>query len=179
MRLATILLAFLATRVSSFSISSISSATVATRKTELSSTRRDVLIQSGGLVLASLLLGNPAVASTPSTILVTGANSGVGYEACKRLVGQGHNLILACRTIDKATTAAAQLKEFGSGALVPAECNLASLKSIDSFVRQLPGLLGNGAKFDAVCLNAGLSRNTAAKDCARTADGFELTGEFV
>ena len=179
MRIASILLAFLATRVGCFSIRSLSGSANVAQKTELSSTRRDVLIQSGGLALASLLLGKPAGALTPSTILVTGANSGVGFEACKRLAREGHNLILACRTIDKATAAAGELKGFGSGALLPAECDLGNLKCIDSFVRQLPGLLGDGAKIDAVCLNAGLSRNTAAKDCARTADGFELTGELL
>ena len=30
-------------------------------------------------------------------------------------------------------------------------------------------------KFDAVCYNAGLARNTEAKDVARTKQGFELT----
>lgn len=182
MRSKAIVLAFLFSQVASFPLNPVGRVDVATRKTrsttELSSTRRDVIIQSGGLALASLLLGKPAAATTPSNILITGANSGVGFEACKRLVGQGHNLILACRTIEKATAAAAELKTLGGGNLVPAECDLAHLKSIDTFVSKLPGLLGNGGKIDALCLNAGLSRNTAAKDCARTADGFELTGEF-
>jgi protochlorophyllide reductase len=179
MRPPVIFLAFLAAQVGGFSTRRYDVSSVANRKTALLATRRDVFVQSSGLVLASLLSGKPAIAAAPSTILVTGANSGVGLEACKRLAQDGHNLILACRTMEKATAAANQLKQLGGRAIVPAECDLASLKSIDGFANQLPGLLGNGAKINAVCLNAGLSRNTAAKDCARTADGFELTGENI
>ena len=50
------------------------------------------------------------------------------------------------------------------------ECDLADLSSIDSFVKK-----NDGAKFDAVCYNAGIARNTEAKDVARTKQGFELT----
>lgn len=179
MRPIQIILACIASRVGGFSINRVGSADGAAQPltTQLSSSRRDVLIQSGGLAVASLLLGKPSIATSPLNFLVTGANSGVGFEASKRLVEQGHNLILACRTIEKATAAAAELKTFGGGNLIPAECDLASLKSIDNFVSELPGLLGHGSKIDVLCLNAGLSRNTAAKDCARTRDGFELTGE--
>ena len=51
------------------------------------------------------------------------------------------------------------------------ECNLADLSSIDSFVKNLK----NQPTFDAVCYNAGLARNTAATDVARTQQNFELT----
>jgi hypothetical protein len=146
----------------------------------LGSSRRDLLIQGGGIALSSFLLGYPlgvsAIESQTKTIVVTGSNSGIGFEACKRLASQGHNLVLACRTIEKARDAADRLKEYG-GNLIPAECDLASLRSIDKFSAALPNLVGNG-KIDALCLNAGLSRNTADKDCARTEDGFELTGRY-
>ena len=56
--------------------------------------------------------------------------------------------------------------------LIPMECDLADLSSVDKFVANLKK---GGASFDAVCYNAGLSRNTEAKDVARTAQGFELT----
>jgi NAD(P)-dependent dehydrogenase (short-subunit alcohol dehydrogenase family) len=62
------------------------------------------------------------------------------------------------------------------GNLVAAECNLASLASIQKFAKELPSLIAD-KKIDVLCLNAGLSRNTAATDCARTEDGFELTGK--
>jgi protochlorophyllide reductase len=54
--------------------------------------------------------------------------------------------------------------------LIPMACDLADLTGVDSFVKQL-----SGEKFDAVCYNAGIARNTDAKDVARTKQGFELT----
>jgi hypothetical protein len=145
-------------------------------------TRRDLLFEAGGIALSSLVLGQalPAFAQgsgEPQTIVVTGANSGIGFDACKRLAQQGHNLVLACRTMEKSVATADRLKDLG-GNMIPAECDLASLASIKAFADKLPTLVGN-KKLDCLCLSAGLARNTAATDVARTADGFELTGKLA
>jgi NADPH:quinone reductase-like Zn-dependent oxidoreductase len=143
-------------------------------------TRRD-LLEAGGVALSSLVLGQalPAFAqgSDPQTIVITGANSGIGFDACKRLAQQGHTLVLACRTMEKSVATADRLKDLG-GTMIPAECDLASLASIKEFADKLPNLVGN-KKLDCLCLSAGLARNTAATDVARTADGFELTGKSL
>lgn len=148
--------------------------------------RRDLIVQAEAFLLSSLLLGStsalPASAQDKAkTIVVTGSNSGVGFEGCKRLAAQGHTLVLACRTEDKARDAADRIQATTTaGKLIPAECDLADLASVKSFADKLPGLIGNtDAKIDTLCLNAGLARNTAATDCARTKDGFELTGETI
>ncbi len=59
--------------------------------------------------------------------------------------------------------------------LIPMECDLADLKSIDKFVKDWKTTNGDSASFDAVCYNAGVARNTEATDVLRTAQGFELT----
>lgn len=144
--------------------------------------RREALQQWGGIALSSFLLQNvppaEAKAFTPKNILITGSNSGIGYQAAVRLAGQGHNLILACRTMDKSADAIQRINNqlqttttTTPGKLVAAECDLASLESIKSFAKTLEGQ----EKLDVVCLNAGLARNTAAKDVLRTKEGFELT----
>jgi NAD(P)-dependent dehydrogenase (short-subunit alcohol dehydrogenase family) len=69
-----------------------------------------------------------------------------------------------------ADDAVAAISTIKSLKLIPMECDLADLSSIDTFVKQ-----NSGAKFDAVCYNAGIARNTEAKDVARTKQGFELT----
>jgi protochlorophyllide reductase len=167
------------------------------RQVVLGVNRRNMILEVGGVALSSVLIGTPlpvaaaaaaatataaaaAAAGLPSkTIVVTGANSGIGFEACKRLVEQGHQLVLACRTMKKAQDAVVRLSDAASsGILIPAECDLASMASIQKFAKSLPSMVGN-AKLDVVCLNAGLSRNTGATDVARTADGFELTGELL
>lgn len=136
-------------------------------------TRRDVLVQSASLALSGLLVGQPATAAgAPLNIVMTGANSGIGFESCKQLAAQGHSIVLACRTLAKAQDAVQRIRDAGvtTGNLSPAECDLASLESIQKFASTL-----SVSSIDALALNAGLSRNTAATDCARTADGFELT----
>jgi NAD(P)-dependent dehydrogenase (short-subunit alcohol dehydrogenase family) len=148
----------------------------------MSRRRRKLLFESSAATLSALILGDSAWASEETesmiqprqTIVTTGVNSGVGFEACKRLARRGHRVVLACRTISKAQLAAERLSDFG-GAMIPAECDLASLSSIQSFASQLPTLIGN-SKIDCLCLNAGLCRNTAAStEIVRTVDGFELT----
>jgi len=150
--------------------------------------RRDLFSETATRtgVMASLLVaaasGFPtagrAAEEERQTIVITGANSGIGFEACKRLAQQGHRLVLSCRTQAKAEDAVERLikeESTSSALLVPAECNLASTASIRAFADRLPTLIGG--QVDCLCLNAGVSRNTAAKDVARTADGFELTGK--
>lgn len=140
--------------------------------------RRDLLTNISGFALSSLLLGHPELSladdgTKPLTFVITGANSGIGFEACRRLAPLGHNIVLACRSREKALNA---IERVGNGNLIAAECDLASLASIKAFVDKLPGLIGDG-KVDRLCLNAGVARNTASTDCARTVDGFELTGK--
>lgn len=111
-------------------------------------------------------------------IVMTGANSGVGYEAALRLAAQQHTLVLPCRTMDKSVGAIQSIQQqLPDANLIPAECDLASLASIQSFAKELPSLIGDTKQLDTVCYNAGLSRNVKAQDVARTKDGFELTGE--
>lgn len=152
--------------------------------------RRDALSSTGG-ALASLLIGSslsfgevlPALAGTPPdygtekrTVVLTGANSGIGYDAATRLASRGHRVVLACRTQAKAEDTASRIRsELGrdDADVIPLECDLSSIASIDSFVRALKLSIEGG--IDSLCLNAGLARNTEAKDVLRTKEGFELT----
>ena len=88
---------------------------------------------------------------------------------------KGHTVIMACRTLDKATDAANRIQTESPGQtlnLIPKECNLADLNSIQSFVKDV---VSSTPSIDALCLNAGIARNTSAKDVLRTKQGFELT----
>ncbi|KAI2503523.1 enoyl-(acyl carrier protein) reductase [Fragilaria crotonensis] len=161
-----------------------------TRKSSLNGqSRREMLddMSSSASMLAALLLlqsSQPPFAVAASddeqqprkTILMTGSNSGIGLEAAKKLAQAGHTLILPCRNFDKAVaTANAVGDATNNKSIIPAECDLADLSSIEKFGKELPSLLGTGNKLDVVCLNAGLARATGATDVARTRDGFELT----
>ncbi len=137
--------------------------------------------------LAAILLSNtiipsePALAdiqyiAKPKTIFITGCNSGIGYDAVKRMAKQGHEIILACRSFSKANDAVTRVQqelENPNLKLVPVECDLADLNSVKSCVQRLAA--DGIKKIDALCLNAGIARNTAATDVLRTAQGFEAT----
>lgn len=106
---------------------------------------------------------------TQRTVLITGCNSGIGFEAARILARKGDKLILACRTQEKAEEAARRLlAETSTATLIPAECDLTSLESIRKFVATTSNSL------DVVCYNAGIALSTDG-DIERTADGFEKT----
>ena len=110
-------------------------------------------------------------------ILITGANSGVGFAAAKLLVAAGHVVTLACRTQQKADAAAAACREFAAsnllrpgGRAIGRQCDLTSFDSIQNFAK----LVGAEA-LDTLVLNAGLSFGTGDSEPHRTAEGFETT----
>ena len=116
-------------------------------------------------------------AAAPRNIIITGANSGVGFAGAKILTAAGHRVTLACRTQAKADAAAAACMEWSgnhasrSGGIAKgAECDLASLESIRRFAESC-----KGSPLDSLVLNAGLARGTAETDVKRTAEGFEET----
>jgi hypothetical protein len=102
------------------------------------------------------------------TIIVTGGNSGIGYEAALAFARKRAEVILACRDLGKARTAAAQIGASAPGAKVEVmELDLSSLASVrgfsDAFHLQHPAL-------HVLCNNAGVM----AIPYRQTADGFEM-----
>ena len=47
-------------------------------------------------------LSYPAVDLSGKVAIVTGANTGIGYETAKALVGMGARTVIACRSEEKA-----------------------------------------------------------------------------
>lgn len=102
------------------------------------------------------------------TFVVTGANSGIGYEAALQLAGKGAQVVLACRDQGKGRAAAAAISAaHPSAAVTVMELDLADLQSIRRFADAVraayPALHG-------LCNNAGVM----AIPLRRTADGFEM-----
>jgi len=87
-------------------------------------------------------------------ILITGANSGIGYEAAKALVDKGAHVVLACRSRAKAEDAVAQI-EAGepSGSTEILEMDLADL---DSVKQAADTFLASHERLDVLVNNAGL-----------------------
>lgn len=94
--------------------------------------------------------------------VVTGANTGIGFETARMLAARGATVVLACRDLDKAKDAAARV---GATAHV-VRLDLASLASVREAAAELRDRF---PRIDLLVNNAGVTglRGT-------TADGFEV-----
>jgi NAD(P)-dependent dehydrogenase (short-subunit alcohol dehydrogenase family) len=100
-------------------------------------------------------------------IIVTGANSGIGYEAAKEFARKGARTILACRSMDKAQAALDQIKqEIPTATAEIMELDLASLASVREFAEAFKARYD---QLDILVNNAGIMWVPYQK----TVDGFE------
>ena len=102
------------------------------------------------------------------TIVVTGGNSGIGYEAALALAGKGAQVVLACRDPRRAETAVQSLRQTHPNAAV--EVGQLDLASLDSVRRFAADFNARHQRLDVLCNNAGVM----AIPYSRTADGFEM-----
>jgi len=71
---------------------------------------------------------------TGKNILITGANSGLGYHASMALSGKGANVIMAVRSLEKGKEAAAKIKSvYPNAKLDIMQLDLSNLDSIRQF----------------------------------------------
>ncbi|MCB9741670.1 MAG: SDR family NAD(P)-dependent oxidoreductase [Alphaproteobacteria bacterium] len=105
---------------------------------------------------------------TEQIAVITGANSGVGFQVARQLAGQGWRVVLACRGPEKAERARAAILEEAPRAQV--ECMQLDVSALSS-VRAFAARFAEGpGRLDLLVNNAGI----AGVDEARSADGFEL-----
>ena len=101
------------------------------------------------------------------TIVVTGGNSGLGYESVKAFAGKGAEVILASRSTEKGEMAKAEiLKAFPEGKVKVMQLDLGDLESVKSFVSAFKE---NHQKLDVLLNNAGIMMTPYFT----TKDGFE------
>ena len=101
------------------------------------------------------------------TVIVTGANAGIGYETAKALYQSGALVILACRDSSKAQITMDVLKnEGGSGTLEIGILNLEDRNSIKTFAEQF---IEQHDRLDILINNAGIM----LPPLGHTPDGFE------
>jgi NAD(P)-dependent dehydrogenase (short-subunit alcohol dehydrogenase family) len=102
-------------------------------------------------------------------IVVTGANSGTGKEATKRLAAAGATVVMAVRTPEKGEAARASILESVPDAdLTVRRVDLADLASVRAFA---DGMLADGRPIDILVNNAGVM---IPPKRLLTVDGFEL-----
>jgi NAD(P)-dependent dehydrogenase (short-subunit alcohol dehydrogenase family) len=101
------------------------------------------------------------------TYLVTGGNSGIGFEAAKMLAGAGADVLIAARNPEKGECAAAAVAAEGAGSASHVLLDLADMGSIRAAVDDVSGRI---EKLDGLINNAGIMQTPPRQ----TADGFEL-----
>ena len=102
------------------------------------------------------------------TALITGANSGIGYQAALELARHGAHVLLGCRNAEKGRTALERLQREAPGAKAEVvELDMASLASIRSFAA---AFIARRIPLDLLINNAGVM---ALPTRELTADGFE------
>ncbi|MFI9182091.1 SDR family oxidoreductase [Streptomyces goshikiensis] len=102
-------------------------------------------------------------------VVVTGANSGTGKEAARRLAEAGARVVLAVRTPAKGEQARAEiLARHPRARLEVRRIDLADLSSVAAFA---DGILADGTPLDLLVNNAGVM---APPTRMTTADAFEL-----
>ncbi|TDD61972.1 SDR family NAD(P)-dependent oxidoreductase [Kribbella antibiotica] len=106
---------------------------------------------------------------TGKLAVVTGANSGTGKEATKRLAAAGARVVMAVRTVTKGEAARAEiLAEVPNAQLEVRRVDLADLASVREFAE---GLAADEPHLDLLINNAGVMHPPTRFG---TADGFEL-----
>jgi NAD(P)-dependent dehydrogenase (short-subunit alcohol dehydrogenase family) len=104
---------------------------------------------------------------TGRTAVITGANTGLGYETAAALAAKGADVVLAVRNLDKGTEAARRIEQGTPGAQVTVqELDLTSLDSVRAAADELRS---NHESIDLLINNAGVMFTPRST----TKDGFE------
>ncbi|QUR65824.1 SDR family NAD(P)-dependent oxidoreductase [Mycobacterium spongiae] len=105
---------------------------------------------------------------TGRTAVITGANTGLGFETAAALAARGAHVVLAVRNLDKGKQAGARITAAIPGAEVEIqELDLSSLESVRSAAAQLRS---DHERIDLLINNAGVMYTPKSN----TADGFEM-----
>lgn len=102
------------------------------------------------------------------TAIVTGSNTGIGYETALDLYKKGAKIYVACRNQEKAIKAIQKMEaDGGTGELVYEHLDLASLRSVKAFA---DNVIQAESSLDLLINNAGIM----IPPQSTTEDGFEI-----
>ncbi|HBL10974.1 MAG TPA: protochlorophyllide oxidoreductase [Cyanobacteria bacterium UBA11162] len=105
-----------------------------------------------------------------STVIITGASSGVGLYAAKALAKRGWHVIMACRDLEKAQKAAQEVG-MPSDSYTIMYIDLGSLESVRKFVNDFRA---TGKSLNALVCNAAIYM-PLLKEPLRSPEGYELS----
>ena len=102
------------------------------------------------------------------TVVITGANTGIGKETAVDLAARGARVIIGCRNLEKGMEAMKEIQQrSGNQNVFFEKLDLASLESVRTFADKI---LNSEPRLDILINNAGV----AACPYQKTEDGFEM-----
>jgi len=105
---------------------------------------------------------------TGKVVIVTGANSGTGFETTKAFAIKKASVVMACRSLERGEKAVSKIiSDFPDAEVKLIQLDLSDLNSIHQFAKQFNS---NYAQLDILVNNAGVM----APPYSKTTDGFEL-----
>lgn len=105
---------------------------------------------------------------TGKTAIVTGSNTGLGFETALDLYQKGARVYVACRNEEKGLDAIARMKAISDGGeLIYGHLDLASLRSVKAFADKV---IATESRLDLLVNNAGVMIPPPSK----SKEGFEL-----
>jgi retinol dehydrogenase-12 len=111
---------------------------------------------------------NSKIGLTGKVAIVTGANTGIGFETALDFAQRDARVIIACRNLDKANAAAEKIKKLSKNNKVQVEkLDLSDLSSVRKLAEKMNSTLN---KLDLLINNAGIM----ATPYTKTIDGFEM-----
>ena len=108
-------------------------------------------------------------------VIVTGANSGIGYEVAKSLCRQGHDVVISVRDEEKGDSTVSRIKsEFPDAQLTYFTMEMSDPQSIRSFVENFKA---TGKSLHILINNAGVlhSWSESERHCVRGDESLEET----
>ncbi|KAH6943484.1 hypothetical protein HPB50_021723 [Hyalomma asiaticum] len=103
------------------------------------------------------------------TVIITGANTGIGKEAARELCRRNARVILACRDVSKAHATAEEIERDTGVRPACMQLDLCSFASIRQFAQHV---VAHEDRLDVLINNAGILPPPARRE---TEDGFEVT----
>jgi NAD(P)-dependent dehydrogenase (short-subunit alcohol dehydrogenase family) len=98
------------------------------------------------------------------TALVTGASRGLGISFARGLAKANCNLVIAARDLDRLTTVASDLEQYG-GRVIPLKADVTQIKDAEAMVQRVISEFGH---LDILVNNAGISAIAEAEDMTST-----------
>lgn len=103
-------------------------------------------------------------------VLITGGNSGIGFECARALARDGWHVIIASRNRELSAAAVQRIvREHGNDAVEEMGLDLGSLQAVRDFAKQIHA---RDIQLRALVCNAGLQ---VVKGLQQSADGYEMT----